>query len=270
MSTSNNWASLLPGRNPAGTNLASDYSLLPATGSTSGQNPLMASPNLPVGAPANNPYSSSPVPSFGANTGAYSPTNLLGTSGTAGAPGLANEQQGAMGSLLSGMTQGGLNDMYHELNKTYGEGTASAIMSFLLSGAGFNQQAINNLFAALQPGIERGTESLMGQFSATGNRFGSGAQIGLADYLSQVQLNEGQIETQLYESSVQDWLSTLLDVAGGNKQRISSSPSTLDSILSGLNLGGTAAGGVSSLVSAINPGADTSILDTLSSLAGAL
>jgi len=32
-------------------------------------------------------------------------------------------------------------------------------MNFLTSGAGFNQDAVNNLIAAMQPQIERGTES---------------------------------------------------------------------------------------------------------------
>jgi hypothetical protein len=156
--------------------------------------------------------------------------------------------------------------MYQSLQKTYGAGTAHAILDFLTTGAGFNQDAINNLFASLQPGIERGTENLETQFSATGNRFGSGAQIGTADYLSQVQLNEGQLETQMYEQSVNDYINTLMGVAGGNASRIANSPSTLDNILSGLQLGGSAAQAGSSAISAIDPNANTSILDTIGTL----
>jgi hypothetical protein len=268
-----NSLALLPGRNPAGSTVAGDYSISPAIGSTSGQNPILPPPNIPSGAPATNPYAPGSVvptsgigtaPAFGANSGGYSPTNLAGPGAGTGAP----PGSTGIGGTLAGVTPGGWNDFLHELDKTYGEGTGSLIGSLFQSGFGFNQSAVNNLLAALQPGIERGTESLAEQFSASGNRFGSGAQIGIADYLSQVQLNEGQIETQMYEQSVQDMISTLMGVAGGNEKRIASSPSTLDTILSGLNLGGAAAGGASAGISAANPNADTSILDTIASIGG--
>jgi hypothetical protein len=263
-----NASSLLPGRNPSGTTLAADYSILPATGTTSGTNPVLPPTNLPSGAPATNPFDpTSVVPTFGANAGPYQTTNLAG--GTGGGN-TSTQMGGSFIGGMSGMNQSQLNHMLGELSKTYGSGTAAAIMNFLMSGAGFNQAAVNNLFAALQPGIERGTESLMEQFSTSGNRFGSGAQIGLADYLSQVNLNEGQLETQMYEQSVNDYINTLLNVGGTSAKRIASSPSTFDSILQGLGLGGSAAGGLSSIISSISPTADTSILDTIASLGGAL
>jgi hypothetical protein len=260
----NNASSLLPGRNPTGTSVAGDYSIIPATGSSSGANPFVTPTNLPPTAPGGNPYDPSPVPTFGANSGGYSPTNLAPTtSPTTGSTAL---QPLGTGPGLSGMTPKGLNDMYHELNKTYGEGTASAIMNFLSSGAGFNQDAVNNLLAALQPGIERGTESLMEQFSTSGNRFGSGAQIGLADYLSQVNLNEGQIEAQMYETSVNDYINTLMGVANRNSTRVANSPSTMDTLLQSLKLGGAAAGGASA---AGVGGTAGSILDIIASLGAA-
>jgi len=162
-----------------------------------------------------------------------------------------------------------LSRMFDTLKKSYGDGTAHALMDFLTSGAGFNQDAINNLFASMQPQIERGTESLMNQFSATGNRFGSGAQIGLGDFLSQVNLNEGQIESNMYEQAIQNYLSVLMPTSAQAAQTKANSPSTADSILSALNLGGSAAGGASAITSAINPNADTSLLDTLASVGGA-
>ena len=203
------------------------------------------------------------MPSFGANTGGYSPTSLVPSSGPGGST--ATQPLGT-GPALSGMTPSGLKDLYHELNKTFGEGGASAIMNFLSSGAGFNQDAINNIFAALQPGFNRSQENLMEQFSTSGNRFGSGAQIGLADLESQQNLQMGEIESQMYEQSVSNYINTLLDVTTKNAGRIASSPSIMDKIGSFLNLGGTAAGGISSLISGINPGADTGILDVISSL----
>jgi hypothetical protein len=205
------------------------------------------------------------VPSFGANQGAYTPTNLATLGATSMTTGGATS--GGAGTNIGGtaMTQSQLQSMHHELAKTYGSGLATAIMNFLQGGAGFNQDAINNLFAALQPGTERGTESLMEQFSASGNRFGSGAQIGLADYLSQVQLNEGQIETEMYEQSVSNYINTLMGAANTTAGRIASSPSTLDTIG---NLIGTGATGASALTSAISPNADTSILDAIAGLGG--
>src|SRR5271154_1061622 len=272
-----NAMSLLPGRNPAGTMVAGDYSITPALGSTSGTNPIIPPTNLPSGAPQTNAYApgsvvptsastttgvgGGQVPVFGANSGGYTSTSLTGGSGT-------GANAGSSGTGLANLTPSQTSAMQRELSKTYGSGLASAIMQFLQGGAGFNQNAVNNIFAALQPGINTGEENLMEQFSASGNRFGSGAQIGLADYLSQVNLNEGQIESQLYEQSIQDYMSTLLGTSGQTAQRIASTPSTLDTVLGALGLGGSAVQGVSSLTSAISPNADTSILDSIGSLLG--
>lgn len=267
MATGTNALSLMPLRNPAGTSVAGDYSITPALGSTSGTNPILPPTNLPSGAPQTNAYApGSVVPPFGANSGGYTPTNLAGPGAGTGAP----PGSTGIGGTLAGVTPGGWNDFLHELDKTYGEGTGSLIGSLFQSGFGFNQDAINNLFAALQPGIERGTESLAEQFSASGNRFGSGAQIGIADYLSQVQLNEGQLETQMYESSVQDMINTLMGVAGGNAKRIASTPSTLDQIGSIGSLIGSGAQGLSAGISGVSGGADTGILDIIGSLGLAL
>jgi hypothetical protein len=232
MSTSPNWMSLLPGRNPSGAGGTANG--LPATGSSSGVNPLLGNPNVSPNAPSANPYDTSVVPSFGANTGSgYSPTSLLpAPGGTPPTTTVGAASQSPIGGFNL-MTSKDLGRMYNDLKKTYGDGVAHAILDFLSSGAGFNQDAINNLFAALGPGIERGTESLMNQFSTSGNRFGSGAQIGLADYLSQVQLNEGQLETQMYESSINDFMNVLMGVGGTNAQRKAASPTAMDT-LSGL------------------------------------
>jgi hypothetical protein len=85
----------------------------------------------------------------------------------------------------------------------------SLLYNFLASGAGFSPQAISALISALQPQIERGQENLMEQFSSMGVGTGSPAAIGLADYNSQAELNEGQLITQMYESSISNYLSAL-------------------------------------------------------------
>jgi hypothetical protein len=293
-----NFASLLPGRNPTGTFPGNDVGVSERIGSTSGTNPMLPTNNLPTGAPASNAYDpTSVVPSFGANGGAYSTTNLAGGTGSSanpfGTPNTPLTPASIVGSWGT-MSPSEQKSFLAELSKTYGSGVAGAITSFLSGGAGFNQDAINNLFAALQPGINQGEENLMDQFSTSGNRFGSGAQIGLADYLSQVNLNEGQIESQVYEQSVSDYMNTLLNVGNTNAKRISQSPSGLDSLtslLSGLGGGSgissltnslsslfsggsstasSAGGGIGSLISGSGTGADAtldSIFDVTAGLA---
>jgi hypothetical protein len=245
--------------NPTGNNLALD-SVLSTT--SKGTNALLPNVNLSPSASStsSNPYA------FPANAGGYTSTNLAQV--TPGGP--TNATQSAATSPIGGMnlmTPKDISRLFDTLKKTYGDGPAHAILDFLTSGAGFNQAAINNLFAALQPGIERGEEDLMSQFSASGNRFGSGAQIGLGDYLSRVKLNEGQLETQMYEDAINKYIDTLLSTSGKSADRIAQSPSGLDSILSGIGLGGQAAGGASSIISAISPGADTGILDAIAGAA---
>ena len=231
-----NSTSLVPGRNPTGGPVYGSEGFVPGLGTTSGQNPLLPTLNLPSGAPVSNPFSGSVVPpaapTFGANAGGgYSTTSLFTPSGTGSNPvsGVGDTTTRQQGRTLG------------ELQSMYGEGLGALMYQFLQGGAGFNQDAINNLFAALQPGVERGTESLMNQFSASGNRFGSGAQIGLADYLSQVNLNEGQIESQMYEQAIQNYMSVLQGVSSQSLQQKETSGSILDTIASLLPGGGALA-----------------------------
>jgi hypothetical protein len=209
--------------------------------SSSGSNPLLPLPGTSTAAPtAANPYSAG----FGANSGPYAPTNLAGPP----VPGAPTTNVGAAAqSPIGGINMSSSKDLgklFDGLKKSYGDGMAHQIMNFLTSGAGFNQSAINNLLAALQPGIERGTESLMEQFSTSGNRFGSGAQIGLADYLSQVQLNEGQLETQMYEQSINNYMNVLMGTAGQAATNKANSPGIFDTIGSALGLTSAGAGGL--------------------------
>lgn len=205
----NNAMSLLPGANPTGGPQYGNEGFTPGLGTSSGVNPMLPPTNLPASAPQSNPYSTTAIPSFGANAGGYTSTTALGTSG----PGGTNPVSGIGG--ITGRQQG---RTLGELQTLYGEGLGSLMYQFLQGGAGFNQQAINNILAALQPGIERGTQSLLNEFSSSGNRFGSGAQIGTADYLSQVQLNEGQIESQMYEQAIQNYMNVLSGVSTQNLQ----------------------------------------------------
>jgi hypothetical protein len=226
--------------NPTGSQVS-----VPGATSSSGANPLLPSTGTSSAAPTStNPltagFTSSSVPTFGAN--GPGPVSLTG------APTMPATNAGqAAGSPIGGlstMSPTDISKLYSGLSKTYGDGPAHAILDFLTSGAGFNQDAINNMFAAMQPQIERGTESLENQFSATGNRFGSGAQIGTADYLSQVNLNEGQIEAQQYNQAISNYLSVLMGTSGATAQRIANTPSALDDALAvaGVAIPGAAMG----------------------------
>jgi len=256
------------------TNVTGNQVSIGSSPSSSGQNTLMPATGTSNSAPSSsNPltagFSSGTVPTFGAN--GPGPTSLT----TPGAGPTTNVGQAATSPIggISTMSAHDLGDLYSSLSKSYGEGPAHALLDFLTGGAGFNQDAISNLFAAMQPQIERGTESLVNQFSATGNRFGSGAQIGLGDYLSQVNLNEGQIETQQYNNAIQNYLGVLMGTSGQAAETKANSPSLSDTLSSALNLaqaGGTAGQAISQGISGLNSNADTGLLDTLASAAAAI
>jgi len=254
------FSSLVPGMNPSGNLL----SLLPNTGTgggTPGANPLLGSTNLSTNvAGRTNPYDVVPATgSFTANTGGYPSTG----------PGLLPTTPGA--TTVGGwgnLNQKDLHRLYNNLKDTYGAGLGAAIMDFLSSGAGYNQQAINNLLASLQPGIQRGEEDLMSQFSVEGNRFGSGAQIGLGDYLSRVNLNEGELVSQMYEQAVSNYMNVLMGTSGDVSKAKASSPSIMDKILSGLGIAGTAASGLSAAGVGAGGGTLGTILTILGGFAG--
>jgi hypothetical protein len=231
--------------NPVGTQIA-----VPGSASNSGQNTLMPAMGTSSSAPSSaNPYTAGFPTSPGGGGGVAVPgafgANGPGPVSLTGAPAMpaTNVGQAATSAIggMSTMSSHDIGEMFNSLRSSYGEGPAHAILNFLTGGAGFNQDAINNLFAGMQPQIERGTESLMNQFSQTGNRFGSGAQIGLADYLSQVNLNEGQIETQMYEQSVNDYMNVLMGTSGQAAQTKANSPSMWDTVSSALPLIGSGA-----------------------------
>ncbi len=226
--------------NPIGTQIA-----VPGSASSSGSNPLYPATGTSSAAPTSANPMTAGFPSSGVAVPGSFGANGPGPVSLTGAPAMPATNAGqAAGSAIGGMSTMSPKDvsrMFDSLKKSYGDGPAHAILNFLTSGAGFNQNAINNLFASMQPQIERGTESLMNQFSQTGNRFGSGAQIGLADYLSQVNLNEGQLETQMYEQSVNDYMNVLMGTSNQAAQTKANSPSMWDTISSALPLIGSSA-----------------------------
>jgi hypothetical protein len=128
------------------------------------------------------------------------------------------------------LSQHNQGELFKNLEKTYGAGVAQLMINFLQGGAGYNPQVLQNLIAQLQPQFNRAQQNLTQQFSAGGNRFGSGAEVGMADLLSQQNLEVGSIASQLYEQSVQNFMSVLMGAAGPDAKRIGTSSSTWDTI----------------------------------------
>lgn len=253
------FSSLVPGMNPTGSQISLGGSM-PNT--PPGANALLPnvnpSPSSSGAGPMDVVPGSSTTPAFPAN--GPGPTNLL-TPPAGPQTNVGTAAQSPIGGINLASSKD-LSRLFDSLKKTYGDGAAHLLLNFLTTGAGFNQDAINNLFASLQPQIERGTENLMSQFSASGNRFGSSAAIGLGDYLSQVNLNEGQLETQMYEQAINDYLNVLMGTSNKGADRIAASPTGLDSVLSGLGIGGATAG-------ALGSATGSSTLSTIGQIAGA-
>jgi hypothetical protein len=246
--TSNpNLTALLPGQNPTGNPITIPFG---TSAAPAGQNPMLPSgpSSTSSSSPVVNPYNPQGTTStfslpFAADSGPYASTSLLAPPGSTGTsappPNTGSSGSGAtgvnpIGAGLGMPTTGkGENKTLQSLNKTFGAGLGTAIYNFLAGGAGFNQAAVNNLIAALQPGYQQDQQNLMTEFSAGGNRFSSGAQIGLSNLESNEQLNTGQLETQMYEQSVNDFIGVLMGSAQLSANR-KAQPSFLDQLMSGL------------------------------------
>jgi hypothetical protein len=253
-----NPAMMLPGMNPSG----SSVSLSPWA--SSGSVSSTANPYAPVMTtggtgtiPGASPYNSTspasgllPFQSTGGPTsGTGTPVPLSGTATGAGSPTVTNSSAGATTPSSAGAalgvptTTGGENKLLQSLNKAYGSGMGTMLYNFLAGGAGYNQTAVNNLIASLQPGYEQDQQNLLSAFSAGGNRFGSGAQIGEATLEGQEQLNIGQLETQMYEQSVSDYINVMMGAASGSNARKMQSSAASSGLINTLIQAGTSTAG---------------------------
>lgn len=176
------------GGNPSGYNMTGG-------GTSPGSNPSLGGPMNPIGpvfpSGQNMPATDQNYYSFPANTGGTTTPAGIPNPTTSGLP-------TGTGDLARGLRDSGMpSDI------------ANALASFLQSGAGYNPQVLQSIFAQMQPQIERGRANIMEQFGSMGLGMSSPAAIGLGDYYSQVALDEGMIASQLYEQSVQNYLSIL-------------------------------------------------------------
>lgn len=261
---------LIPGANTGGWNVPVPYASQQGGQVSIGGavNPFLftggngtSMPMLPQGAVSTS--ATSGIPSFygaspttpGGGTGIVAPANnpksgAVGITGTAAGLGLPTTTQGQ-------------HQLWDQLSKTYGSGMATTLMNFLASGAGFNQDAVNNLIAALKPGFTTDQQNLLTEFSAGGNRFSSGAQFGLSNLEGQEQLDIGQLETQMYESAVQNYMDILSGTSSADASRIAQQQQQGGGLAGIMQLLTGGAGAASAITSAVNPNADTSILDAI-------
>jgi hypothetical protein len=216
------------GGNPSGTQntISSGTNVL-----GSNNNPLTASTSMPTG--------TNGVPSISAlaglnpaGTGAQTGTNLAGGN-------------------IAGLSTNSIVEAFRKAG--YSSGDAYLIAQFLEGGAGYSPQVAQAMIAALGPSIEQGQANLLEQFGSQGLRMSSPAAYGMASFDSQVTLDEGQILSQLYEQSVQNYMNVIMAGKRGGTQ-----PTTLGSILSG-NIGtltGAAGEGISAATSTGGSAAD--------------
>lgn len=194
-------------------------------GDMGGYNPMM--PQMPSNQQW--PTLSSPY-SFSANTGG------------SGAPApMVNPMMGNMGGALGENLARGFRASGVPTN------IAGSLADFLKSGAGYNPQVLQALIAQLQPQIQRGQADIMEQFGGMGLGQSSAGAIGMGDFMSQVNLNESQMATQLYEQAIQNYLQVML--GGTNYQNQQHQPGFWESFGENLLGKGVGAlmGGVGSL-----------------------
>ena len=214
METAGSGFPLMPGNNPTGMN----YPVPGATTGAPSTNPFMSG--------AQNPYMSQ----------MKTATPGAGSTAVPGAAGAFPQNVSPYGSgvkmpsPMGGLDLNAIPD--DQLQNVFGP-TAPLIKQMLGTGGGYNQQAVNAILAQMQPGIQQGASNLLEQFGSMGGRYSSGAQLGMADYLSQVQLNEGDIMSQMYEQSYQNFMNQILGLTGPSAQYQASRPSTWD-IISGI------------------------------------
>lgn len=199
--------SLMPGANISGSSVG-----VPPSPMSMGQPSIGGgvSPFMPTSATGQS------MPPMGQPSAAAPAATPTDTSGLGGAN-LFNLFGGGPGSGVPGDYGQSFAGLDKALRQTGIPGGIAALLAgFLQSGAGFNPQVAQALINAMGPSIMRGKEDIAEQFSAMGNRFGSPAATGLADYMSQVNLNIGQIFAGMYENAVQNYISVLM--GAGKKQ----------------------------------------------------
>lgn len=163
-----------------------------------------------------------------------------------------------------------------ELQRYYGEGMGSMLYQYLQSGGGFNSaltsQAISAQDQAMQHQIMEGFNTLGTNLAESGiSPNSSVAALEKSDYMATATANENAIAAQeffnMWNSSQNREASILSETGQVNATGTANQPSILGTISNFLGLGTSAAQGISAGISAMNPTADTGLLDLFGALA---
>lgn len=157
------------------------------------------------------------VPSWSPNGGAT--TGQTFTSSGSGNSGLLPTYQGAF-------------NFNPGTNLTNAFGNLGPYLMSMIQNGGYNPAVFQALVGQLQPQINEGIATIGANTGANGTRFGSGYDLALGDYLSQVNLNETSMAAGLYENSVQNSLAALGIAAPAQAQQQSNKGGFLSSLLS--------------------------------------
>lgn len=187
---------------------------------------------------------------------------IMGTqSGSPGVPGVAEPWPGGTTMPLSGQSFSGTSQSLLPVGGSpqqilegfkqagYPSQMAAMLANFISQGAGFSPQVMQWLFQSMQPQIQQGEANIMEQFGGAGLGNSSSAQYGMSNYLSNVNLNQEQIASQMYEQSVQNYLSIL---TGSNQKAIAEAGVPKQGLGSLLGGAGQLAGGLGSLGQAVS------------------
>jgi hypothetical protein len=96
------------------------------------------------------------------------------------------------------------------LTDTYGKDSGSVLGQFVQSGAGFNQEALNQLFDSMAPQEYKQLSTIANQQGTQGTRFSSANDFANADYMAQVNATQTQAEFNEYNQAIQNMMSILM------------------------------------------------------------
>lgn len=277
--------------NPTGTNTTPQNLILsnPVVYSATGGPGNMGfgntgNPTPPMPPEGTNPYSGAPgsttagVPPSSSTFGVPPPVSM-NPPGSPGA-GTTGSVQGVSGQTLNApntfdQTGRQQNRTLQELQNQYGEGMGSMLYQYLQSGGGFNTglttQAISAQDAAMQQQIQMGFNTLGTNLAESGiSPNSSVAALEKSNYMSEATTQENAIAAQefynMWNQSQGREASLLQDTSQTAATYTANQPTGLGIAQSWLGLGGTGAAAASQGISALDPNADTSKLDTAASM----
>lgn len=206
------------------------------------------------------------------------PVSMNPTGSPTASPSTVTGQNGQQLSTSNSFDQTGRQQdrTLQELQSQYGEGMGSMLYQYLQTGGGFNSalttQAIDAQDTAMQHQITEGFNTLNTNLSESGiSPNSSVAALEKSDYMSTATANENSIAAQefynMWNSSQNREEGILQSTSNVSATATANQPSVLSEIESGFGLFGAGAQGVSAGMSAMNPSADTGLLDLFGALA---